>query len=294
MADINPQTLDDILLDTFDNLVSLQEKVRDSRARLSISMAKDEAHSKPKSDDSDDIVDSVSGNLPDHDRDHDSDSDSGDESEDDYANKDNDHKILLNGDKIPWKISIYPPPYRNLKRLVAWQIERHIQWTDDEDRDDHVNFSDCPFKDKKFFYSAFHMRTAKDLKKGKPFKDGNLGIVLARTCFYHGTMGEDSDEKLSLYPWGQPAAALGIAARSHCNNPEDWILLDEPRKLLIAMEEWYFEQDEPKRKSLAESAWYWIEIQAAEPGKWNQAFSVCGCGKGKRCRMSRGESEKTD
>lgn len=237
-----------------------------------------------KSDGSDDIVD----------EDSDNDSDNFDDSDDDYSNKDNDHKILLNNDEIPWKISIYPPPGRNIKRLVAWQIERHIQWVDDSDYEDTEELNDYRPNDKAFFYSTFHIRTAKDLKRGKPFKDGNLGIKIARTEAYQGRMGDDHDGVLKSCPWGRPAAALLVGARSHCNNPEDWMLLDEPRRLLIAMEKWYFELDGPKQQSLSRNVQDWTEIKEAEREKWNQAFSVCGCGKGKRCRKSRGESGDTD
>ncbi|KAJ6006161.1 feruloyl esterase B precursor [Penicillium sp. IBT 35674x] len=213
---------------------------------------------------------------------------------DDCSNKDDDHKILLDDDEIPWKISIYPPPGRNLQRLVAWQIERHIQWINNSDYKDREYLTDCQSKDKGFFCSTFRMCTAKDLKNKKPFNDGNLGIKIARTEAYHGTMDNDGDGELKDCPWGRPAAALLVAARSHCNNPGDWMLLDEPRKLLIAMEKWYFELAEPKQQSLAKNAWSWTEMQEAEKIKWNQAFSVCGCGKGKRCRKSRWESEGTD
>ncbi|KAJ5802672.1 uncharacterized protein N7503_005122 [Penicillium pulvis] len=192
---------------------------------------------------------------------------------DDCSNKDNDHKILLDDDEIPWKISIYPPPGRNLDRLVAWQIERHIQWIDDSDYEDKEDLIDCKSKDKDFFCSTFRMCTAKDLKNRKPFNDGNLGIKIARTEGYHGTMGDEVDQELKDCPWGRPAAALLVAARSYCNNPEDWMLLDEPRKLLIAMEKWYFDLDGPEQQSLAKNAWCWTEMQEAEKEKWNQAFS---------------------
>ncbi|KAJ5546583.1 hypothetical protein N7494_004168 [Penicillium frequentans] len=192
---------------------------------------------------------------------------------DDCSNGDNDHKILLDDDEIPWKISIYPPPGRNLERLVAWQIERHIQWIDNSDYEDEEDLIDCKPKDKAFFCSTFRICTAKDLKSKKPFNDGNLGIKIARTGAYHGTMGDEVDEELKDCPWGRPAAALLVAAKSYCNNPEDWMLLNEPRKLLIAMEKWYFELDGPKQQSLAKNAWGWTEMQEAEKEKWNQAFS---------------------
>lgn len=213
---------------------------------------------------------------------------------DDCSNKDNDHKILLDDDEIPWKISIYPPPGINLERLVAWHIERHIQWIDSIDIEDEEDSTNCQSKDKDFFCSTFHICTAKDLKKGKPFNDGNLGITIARINAHQRFTSDNVDGELKDCPWGRPAAALLVAARSHCNNPEDWMLLDEPRKLLIAMERWYFELGWPSQQSLAKNAWDWTEIQEAEKEKWNQAFSVCGCGKGKRCRKSRGENERTD
>lgn len=220
------------------------------------------------------------------DEDSDDDSDHSHEPDDDYSNKDNDHKILLKNDKIPWKVSIYPPPGRNLKRLVAWQVERHIQWMNDS------LGSDCFWGDKKNFCSVFHIRTVKDLKKGKPFAPGNLGLELDH--YFDEFSPNMFDGESRDHPWGLPAAALLEAASSHCNNPEDWMLLDEPRKLLIAMENWYLSIKGPKRYSLSKNAREWTEIQEAEKEKWDQAFSVCGCRKGKRCRKSRGESERTD
>lgn len=281
--------------------IRLQKEMADLRHRISISMAEKEgilkdtlalrmrvdnhkkntSPSKYKNDDSDDTVDEDSENDFD-------DSDNFDDSDDDYSNKDNDHKILSNGDDIPWKISIYPPPGRNLKRLVAWQIERHIQWRDE----DFCLSYDCFWGDKKNFCSLFHIRTVKDLKKGKPFAPGNLGLELEH--YFHGCPPNMFDGELQDQPWGLPAAALLEAASSHCNNPEDWMLLDEPRKLLIVMEKWYLSIKGPRKYSLTKNAWEWTAIQEAEQEKWSQAFSVCGCGKGKRCRKSRGESERTD
>lgn len=234
---------------------------------------------KSQSEDSDDTAD----------EEPDDDCDDSDDSDDDYSNKDNDHKILLNNEKIPWKVSIYPPPGRNLKRLVAWQIERHTQWVDKEF--DSIGY-DCLWGDKKNFCSVLHIRTVKDLKKGKPFAPGNLGLDLEH--YFDGCPPNNFDGESRDHPWGLPAAALLEAASSHCNNPEDWMLLDEPRKLLIAMEEWYLSSERLEEYPLTKNAWDWTEIQKAEKEKWDQAFSVCGCGKGKRCRKSRGESEGTD
>lgn len=195
---------------------------------------------------------------------------------------------MLSNDEIPWQVSIYPPPGRNLKRLVAWQIERHIQWRNE---DNEEVGRDCFWGDKKNFCSMFHIRTAKELKKGKPFGPGNLGLEIKHYIDdYSPNMfdGEPRDR-----PWGLPAAALLEAASFHCNNPEDWMLLEEPRKLLIAMEKWYLSINRSQQQSLSKNAWEWSVIQT-EKEKWNQAFSVCGCGKGKRCRKSRGESESSD
>lgn len=209
---------------------------------------------------------------------------------DDCSNKGNDHKILLTDEAIPWKISIYPPQGRNLERLVAWQIERHVLWLDENDNYENEDLDKCRYSDKKNFCSTFRIRTAKDLRKGMPFDDGNLGLPSERGRHFEGTM---SDDGLGYQPWGQPAAALLQAARSHCNNPEDWMLLDEPRKLLIEMERWC-QWGKSKNDIQCENASDWTDLRKSKEEEWNQAFSVCGCGKGKRCRKSRGEIERTD
>ncbi|KAJ5527527.1 hypothetical protein N7513_011686 [Penicillium frequentans] len=227
--------------------------------RMRVAKAKENTSlSKSLSDDSDDTAD----------EEFDDDSDNLDDFDDDYSNKDNDHKILVNDDEIPWKISIYPTPGRNLKKLVAWQIERHIQWIDEEFRSQSY---DCFWGDKKNFCSVFHIRTVKDLKKGKPFAPGNLGLELAH--YFDGESPNVFEGESRDHPWGLPAAALLEAACSHCINPEDWMLLDEPRKLLIAMENWYFLFRGLDQYSLTENARDWTEMQEAEKERWNQAFS---------------------
>ncbi|KAJ5946363.1 hypothetical protein N7454_003202 [Penicillium verhagenii] len=218
--------------------------------------------------------DSVSDNDDgDYLEDADEDSDSRSNYKTDESGKesdDPDDRILL---KIPWKIRFYPPPGTNMKRLVAWQIERHLQM--EGDRDQNI---DIYYHGKKYFYSSFQMRTARELERGKPYKNGNLGIKSQRSHHYNGDafhMGP-----FGPTPWGVPAAALLAAITSQCDYPQDWMLLDRPRELLIAMERWYKYKDP---REISKDARDWQDLQKLEKTKWDQAFEVCGSGENNMC-----------
>ncbi|KAJ5939751.1 hypothetical protein N7466_002885 [Penicillium verhagenii] len=191
---------------------------------------------------------------------------------------DDDDKLLI--DIIPWKVAIYPPPGTNLKRLVAWQVERHAQCpclSKYQEYNDEI-------ADKEHFFSIFNMCTAKELSNGKPYKEGNmkhecgLGYEVDEE-YYYGQSGR--------LPWGVPAADLLAAITSKCDHPENWMLLDSPRELLIAIEGRY------KSDYFKAKPWDIDNMQKVESAKWNRAFEVCGGGESNMClRCQRKKNEK--
>ncbi|KAJ5108066.1 hypothetical protein N7456_004741 [Penicillium angulare] len=144
-------------------------------------------------------------------------------------------------------IDHYPPPGIYFERLVSWQKERHIQWAGDYDG-----------WGSKEIYTTLDIRTASELKLGAPYGKGNTELN-AKKCEY---------DRLG-FKWGLPAAAL---RKAFLDDPEKWMLLDEPRAYLVVMENWYFSLTAEERKKLPPSAWGWDDLPEAHNGKWNRAF----------------------
>ncbi|KAJ5939754.1 hypothetical protein N7466_002888 [Penicillium verhagenii] len=133
------------------------------------------------------------------------------------------------------------------------------------------------------------MRTARELERGKPYKDGNLGIECQRPGIYGG---EADEVEFKESPWGVPAAALLAAITSQCEHPQNWMLLDRPRELLIAMEDWYNRKVPEERYTLPEDAWEWKELRRLEKTKWSQAFELCGGGENGVCSRCQDRTTK--
>ncbi|KAJ5946366.1 hypothetical protein N7454_003205 [Penicillium verhagenii] len=117
------------------------------------------------------------------------------------------------------------------------------------------------------------MSTAKELSNGKPYKSGNIG---------HDCDPYEFDERyhcgqFGRLPWGVPAADLLAAITSKCDHPENWMLLDSPRELLIAIEGRY------KGDFFQAKTWDFDNMQKVESTKWNRAFEVCGGGESNTC-----------
>ncbi|KAJ5915174.1 hypothetical protein N7454_011286 [Penicillium verhagenii] len=141
---------------------------------------------------------------------------------------------------------------RDPKRLVAWQIERHIHWA-----------ADCaPWNSRSALHRILNVRTAAELLEGQPPGTGNESLV---------------PEYCRVDPvddWGKPASALLWHAKSFYKDPDGWMLMDLPRTLLIGMEAWYFKLGEKERTELSWNANEWQGMPDDVTDKWNKAFSL--------------------
>lgn len=154
-------------------------------------------------------------------------------------------------------VKTHGPPRCNLKKLVVWQIERHIQWAPLEKQ--------RPWTSTPELCSILDIRTAAELERDCPMGRGNLKLN-PKYCRLplHGT------------PWGKPAAALMDHANKVLEDPEDWLLLDEPRALLIGVENWYFLSPEATRALfLGNEDDKWV-LPVSIQKKWDRAFAI-GC-----------------
>ncbi|KAJ5280798.1 hypothetical protein N7478_006170 [Penicillium angulare] len=89
----------------------------------------------------------------------------------------------------------YPPPGIDLERLVSWQIERHCQWAGKYGA----------WESKEEIHTALDIRSASELKLGKPYGKRNIELnPTGREYYRHG------------FKWGRPAAAL-LEAFHECN-----------------------------------------------------------------------------
>ncbi|KAJ5113308.1 hypothetical protein N7456_001842 [Penicillium angulare] len=146
---------------------------------------------------------------------------------------------------------VHPSPnVQDNSKLVDWQMERHRQWA-------HINmlWGDL--------YRILDVRTAAQLNAGDIPGLGNLKLNPVYCRVDPGS-----------YKWGQPAAALLHHARAVYKDPEGWILLDKPRRLLMAMENWFFSLSKEEREQLPESANDWDGMADETIKKWNEALQT--------------------
>ncbi|KAJ5898174.1 hypothetical protein N7504_008462 [Penicillium tannophilum] len=148
---------------------------------------------------------------------------------------DSDEELLIrvNGNNIN-----NPPDRDNFNRSVAWQIERHIQWAGDN----------TAWMNKKQLCSTLDVKSAADFRRGKVGR-GNLALN-DNHCVY------DREG----YHWGRPAEELKAGARRF-GKSEAWLMYDEPRRFLIALENWYFELDEDERDELFGDVFQWYQFR---------------------------------
>ncbi|KAJ5527526.1 hypothetical protein N7513_011685 [Penicillium frequentans] len=130
------------------------------------------------------------------------------------------------------------PDRDNFNRSVAWQIERHIQWAGDN----------TPWINKKELCSILDVKSATDFRRGKVGR-GNLALN-DNHCIY------DREG----YHWGRPAEELRAGSRRF-GKSEAWMMCDEPRRFLIALENWYFELDEDEREDLFGDVFQWYQFR---------------------------------
>lgn len=152
-------------------------------------------------------------------------------------------------------VKTHGPPRCNLKKLVVWQIERHIQWASLDKQRPWTSTSDL--------CSILDIRTAAELEGDSPMGQGNLHLN-SKYCRLplHGT------------PWGKPAAALMDHANKVLEDPEEWLILDEPRALLIGVENWYFLSPPATRGLfLGNEDDKWV-LPVSIQKKWDQAFAI--------------------
>ncbi|KAJ5777286.1 hypothetical protein N7520_000532 [Penicillium odoratum] len=114
-----------------------------------------------------------------------------------------------------------------LTRAVAWQIERHNQWAGDN----------LEWLGRKDLCSILDVRSAKDMQHGDR-GSGNKGLNDTH-CVY------DREG----YKWGRPAAELLAGARRKYK-PDSWMFDGEARRLLIALENWYFHLGQEEKNDL--------------------------------------------
>ncbi|KAJ5172497.1 hypothetical protein N7492_005090 [Penicillium capsulatum] len=140
------------------------------------------------------------------------------------------------------------------KKLVVWQIERHIQWASSEKQRPWTSISEL--------CSVLDIRTAADLERDCRQGQGNLKLN-PQYC------------RLPLYgtPWGRPAAALMDHANKVLEDPEHWILQDEARALLIAVENWYFSSPEVSRALILGKEDDKLTLPSSMQKKWEYAFA---------------------
>ncbi|KAJ5759653.1 hypothetical protein N7520_006809 [Penicillium odoratum] len=150
---------------------------------------------------------------------------------------------------------LIPPNWdtRDPKRLIAWQLERHIHWAT----------KNPPWTSRSNLHEILDLRTAAELLEDAPPGRGNR-MLDPKYCRL-----DPGDEK-----WGKPAAALLAHAKGFYKDPEGWMLMDLPRTLLIAMEAWFFELGERERGELPANANDWQDLPDSVTSKWNQAFAV--------------------
>ncbi|KAJ5569823.1 uncharacterized protein N7459_009253 [Penicillium hispanicum] len=167
---------------------------------------------------------------------------------------DTEDELLL---KVDGDNDKYPPAgwdLQQLRRLVAWQMERHIQWAG----------SNPPWKSKAEPYATLDMRSASELRRGKPYGRGNLGL---NKNYCRVDPGESK--------WGLPYEAyLADVTRTRWTpKPREWMSLDGPRVALIALENWFFALSDAKRAELPRDYWQW-ETPTYVNLKWNAASGV--------------------
>ncbi|KAJ5738966.1 hypothetical protein N7493_002121 [Penicillium malachiteum] len=139
------------------------------------------------------------------------------------------------------------------KKQVAWQLERHIQW----------EIPNAPWKNRADLHKILDLRTAAELEKGMPLGAGNTSLN-PKYCRLDP----------QGYKWGLPASALLNYARKFFVDPEEWILMDKPRSVLISMESWFFSLSDEQRGEIPDCANEWTGMPESVNLMWNQAAQV--------------------
>lgn len=147
-------------------------------------------------------------------------------------------------------------PSRHLKKLVAWQMERHIQWATPKKQRPWTTITEL--------CSVLDIRTADELKRDIPMGQGNLQLNQ-----------EYCRLEVSEFPWGAPAALLREYAdsKSSLKDPDAWILEMKARALLIDLENWYFSLDDEERYLWEyESDRNLLELPMPLHNQWRRVF----------------------
>ncbi|KAJ6002624.1 hypothetical protein N7451_005171 [Penicillium sp. IBT 35674x] len=142
---------------------------------------------------------------------------------------------------------------RDPKKLVTWQLERHINWAT----------QNPPWDSRASLHKILDLRTAAELQDGQPPGQGNM-MLERKYC--HLDPGEDV--------WGKPAAALLVHVNRAYKDPGGWMLMELPRMLLVKMEGWFFGLSEREREELPGDANDWEGLPEDVATAWNQALGV--------------------
>ncbi|KAJ5939755.1 hypothetical protein N7466_002889 [Penicillium verhagenii] len=131
-----------------------------------------------------------------------------------------------------------PPTRHYFRKQVAWQIERHIQWTG----------QNAPWKNARQLCRTLDVKTAASLRRGI-YGPGNMRLN-KEYCVH--------DSK--LHDWGRPAHCLRTGVELS-GKPISWLWHKEARELLISLENFYFGLDEEEKDELPENAFQWWEFR---------------------------------
>ncbi|KAJ5814152.1 uncharacterized protein N7503_000902 [Penicillium pulvis] len=142
---------------------------------------------------------------------------------------------------------------RDPKKLVTWQLERHINWAT----------PNPPWNSRASLHRILDLRTAAELQDGHPPGQGN---TMLERKYCRVDPGEDV--------WGKPAAALLVHVMRAYKDPNGWMLRELPRMLLVKMEGWFFGLSEREREELPGDANDWEGLPEDVAIAWNQALGV--------------------
>ncbi|KAJ5556388.1 hypothetical protein N7494_000303 [Penicillium frequentans] len=142
---------------------------------------------------------------------------------------------------------------RDPKKLVTWQLERHINWA----------IPNPPWNSRVSLHKILDLRTAAELQDGQPPGQGN---TMLERKYCRLDPGEDV--------WGKPAAALLVHVKRAYKDPDGWMLRELPRMLLAKMEVWFFGLSEREREELPGDANDWEGLPENVSSAWNQALGV--------------------
>lgn len=139
---------------------------------------------------------------------------------------------------------------RDPKKLVAWQLERHLQWASEKEE----------WSSLEKMHSMLDLRTARELASGERPGKGNMSLNKEYCKLSPGN-----------YAWGLPAEALLVYARNVFKDAGAWMLKERTRELLIGMEDWFFSLEGEVRGSLPLNADDWDDMPEGVTRKWNAA-----------------------